>query len=137
MMVATSFFRRRREVRSMVDRIGSNHAVPREHAPAAAGHARRAGGADFQEALKAAPAAPPPERVPERSVVARVLTDVATGQREMDRIIHMAKGGRTFSSAELLGMQARIYRLSQELDLASKLVEKATGGVKQAMSTQV
>jgi hypothetical protein len=55
----------------------------------------------------------------------------------MDRIIRLARSGRSFTPAELLGFQARIYRLSQELDLASKLVEKATSGVKQAMSTQV
>jgi hypothetical protein len=62
---------------------------------------------------------------------------VAEGQREMDRIIRLAASGRTFSPSQLLGLQARVYRLSQELDLASKLVEKATSGVKQAMSTQV
>jgi hypothetical protein len=73
----------------------------------------------------------------EPSFVTGVLQGVAEGQREMDRIIRLARSGRSFTPAELLGFQARIYRLSQELDLASKLVEKATSGVKQAMSTQV
>jgi hypothetical protein len=71
------------------------------------------------------------------SALGRVLRSVEDGQREMDRIIRLARSGRTFSAAELVGLQARVYRLSQELDLTSKLLEKATSGVKQAMSTQV
>src|SRR2546425_310662 len=90
-------------------------------------------GTGFRDALSRA-STPPPAST---GVVGKILGSVADGQREMDRIIRLAQGGRTFSPAQLIGLQARVYRLSQELDLASKLVEKATSGVKQAMSTQV
>ena len=70
-------------------------------------------------------------------LVRNVLQNVAAGHREMDRIIKMAQSGRSFSSAQLIGLQARVFRLSTEIDLASKLLEKVTSGVKQTMSTQV
>ena len=91
----------------------------------------------FAEVLRAPPAegAAPPAAAP--NVVRSVLQNVAAGHREMDRIIKMAQSGRSFSSAQLIGLQARVFRLSTEIDLASKLLEKVTSGVKQAMSTQV
>lgn len=49
----------------------------------------------------------------------------------------MAESGRTFSPAELLAMQAYTYRASQELELAGKVVEKATSGLKQVLQTQL
>ena len=55
----------------------------------------------------------------------------------MDHILELAESGRTFSPTELLALQAHVYRASQELDLAGKVVEKATGGVKQVLQTQV
>ena len=92
------------------------------------------GESGFREAMaRAAPAS----EVATQGIVGKILGTVASGQREMDRIIRLAQGGRKFSPAQLIGLQVRVYRLSQELDLASKLVEKATSGVKQAMSTQV
>lgn len=94
----------------------------------------RAPAPSFAQALSRAAEA---TALPEPSFVSGLVRGVAEGQREMDRIIRLAASGRTFSPSQLLGLQARVYRLSQELDLASKLVEKATSGVKQAMSTQV
>jgi hypothetical protein len=62
---------------------------------------------------------------------------VADAQLRMDRILRLAESGRTFTPAELLAFQAHVQRASQELDLAGKVVEKATGGVKQVLQTQV
>ena len=55
----------------------------------------------------------------------------------MTKIMHMALSGRQFSPTELLAMQAGVYRFSQELHLTGKVVEKATGGIKQTLNTQV
>ena len=38
---------------------------------------------------------------------------------------------------ELLSLQAGMYKYSQELDLTSKIVEKATSGLKDTLKTQV
>jgi hypothetical protein len=71
------------------------------------------------------------------STAARVLDQVSAAQGRMDAILSLAESGKSFSPAELLSLQAHVYRASQELDLAGKVVEKATGGVKQVLQTQV
>ena len=55
----------------------------------------------------------------------------------MEQILKVAESGKSFSPAELLSLQTHVYRASQELDLAGKVVEKATGGIKQVLQTQV
>ena len=69
--------------------------------------------------------------------VGRVLDQVNGAQSRLDRILKLAESGRTFTPAELLSLQAQVSQASQELDLAGKVVEKATSGVKQLLSTQV
>lgn len=68
---------------------------------------------------------------------AKILDQVAAAQKRMDHILEMAQAGKSFTPAELIAMQAQVHRASQELDLAGKVVEKATGGVKQVLQTQV
>ena len=68
---------------------------------------------------------------------AQVLDRVGQAQKRLDHILKLAESGRGFTPAELLALQAHVYRASQELDLAGKVVEKATGGVKQVLQTQV
>lgn len=66
-----------------------------------------------------------------------ILNQVVEGQNKLDDIIKMATSGKTYGNQELLAIQAAVYKFSQELDLTSKVVEKATSGVKQTMQTQV
>lgn len=68
---------------------------------------------------------------------AQVLERVTRAQQRMEAVLTLAQSGRSFSPAELLALQAQVYRASQELDLAGKVVEKLTGGVKQVLQTQV
>jgi hypothetical protein len=72
-----------------------------------------------------------------RAPAAKVLDQVTRAQQRMEQILTLAESGRSFSPAELLSLQAHVYRASQELDLAGKVVEKTTGGVKQVLQTQV
>ncbi len=67
----------------------------------------------------------------------KMIDEVSHAQSRMDQILKLAESGKSFSPAELLSLQAQTYRASQELDLAGKVVEKATGGVKQVLQTQV
>lgn len=75
---------------------------------------------------------------PAKQVTAtKVLAQVNQAQNRMEQILKMAESGKSFSPAELISLQTHVYRASQELDLAGKVVEKATGGVKQVLQTQV
>jgi hypothetical protein len=67
----------------------------------------------------------------------QVLDRVTEAQKRLDNLLALAESGRSFTPAELLAVQAHVYRASQELDLAGKVVEKAAGGVKQVLQTQV
>jgi hypothetical protein len=71
------------------------------------------------------------------SKAAQILDRIGEAQKRLDSILELAQRGRSFSAAELLSMQARVYRASQELDLAGKVLEKATSGVKQVLQTQL
>lgn len=70
---------------------------------------------------------------PKVDVVARLASD----QRRMEEVLALAQSGKSFSPAELLSLQTQVYRSSQQLDLAGKVVEKTTGGVKQVLQTQL
>jgi hypothetical protein len=72
-----------------------------------------------------------------RPTTTQVVGQIAESQRQLDRILRMAESGRTFTPAQLLAFQAHAYRASQEVDLAGKVVDKATGAVKQTLQTQV
>lgn len=72
-----------------------------------------------------------------KQVAGQMIDQVQQAQSRMDQILQLAESGKSFSPAELLSLQAHVYRASQELDLAGKVVEKATSGVKQVLQTQV
>jgi hypothetical protein len=74
---------------------------------------------------------------PKTATPTKLIDDVSRAQSRMDQVLKLAESGRSFSPAELLSLQAQTYRASQEIDLAGKVVEKATGGLKQVLQTQV
>ena len=76
-------------------------------------------------------------RVQSKPQATQLINEVSQAQAKLDQILKMAESGRTFTPAELLAFQAHAYRASQELDLASRVVDKATSGVKQTLQTQV
>jgi hypothetical protein len=69
--------------------------------------------------------------------VQHFLGEVERGQASMDKIIQTSLSSKKMNQQQLLGMQAMVYRYSQELELTSKVVEKATGGLKDTLKTQV
>lgn len=66
-----------------------------------------------------------------------LLNQIVNGQNKLDDIIKLSLSGKKFDAQELLAIQASVHKFSQELELTSKVVEKATSGVKQTMQTQV
>ncbi len=79
-------------------------------------------------------AAPVPAAAP---APMRALASVERAQARLDAVLQAARSGKTFTAAELIGLQAEAYRCAQTVDLATKLVEQGAQSVKQAVNTQV
>lgn len=93
-------------------------------------------GRSFADALRETEhARPDPAPIPER--LRELARSISSGERAVDQVISQAAAGRDFSVPELIAIQARVYRYTQELELVSKLVDKACAGVKQTLQTQV
>lgn len=60
--------------------------------------------------------------------------EIDAGEKTMDRVV---RGHETnLGSSELLALQAQVYRYSEAVDLAAKLVDRATNGVKTVIQGQ-
>ena len=108
-------------------------------APVAAPQVAAADGArSFGAVLEGhrAPAAPPPA-APPASPLRASLASLERARERLDAVLDAARGGRTFTAGELLGLQAQAYRYAQTVELAAKVVESGAQSVKQATSTQV
>ncbi len=66
-----------------------------------------------------------------------IVSSVERAQARLDSVLAAARSGKTFTAAELIGLQAEAYRCAQTVDLATKLVEQGAQSVKQAVNTQV
>lgn len=96
---------------------------------------------DEVQALDQAPEAAPVEAPVEASGAAEQIDDFVQGvvddQKRIQEMMDRCMSGETMSQKELLELQSVIYGYAQKVDLASKIVDKATGGLKQVMNTQV
>jgi hypothetical protein len=79
------------------------------------------------------PVAPAPSTSPVRAFMERTLG----AERRVDTLLAAAATGKTFSPAELLALQASVFRYSQTVEIVSRATDKIVGAVKQTMSTQV
>lgn len=71
------------------------------------------------------------------SMIMGMVENMEKGGQAIDKLINGGLTGKHFSNSELLGLQAGMYKYTQELDLCSKVVEKATSGLKDTLKTQV
>jgi hypothetical protein len=84
------------------------------------------------------PLRPPGSNAPAAASPAlSALASVERAQARLEAVLAAARSGRTFTAAELIGLQAEAYRCAQTVDLAAKLVEQGAQSVKQAVNTQV
>jgi hypothetical protein len=115
-----------------IDRAGGAGSVPyslEPHGPAAA-----PAGGGFREALRAAEAEEAPGAG--RELVRDAALRIARGERRIDQVLRQVSHGRTLSNEELIALQATVYRYTQEIELAAKLVDKLTGAVRQTLTSQ-
>ena len=73
---------------------------------------------------------------PGAAIVRDAVESIGRGERMVERVMRQARRGHVFTQEELLAVQAGVYRYTQELELASKLVDKATGAVRQTLQSQ-
>jgi hypothetical protein len=97
-----------------------------------------------QRSQEQRPSQPPPTAPPvtakpvEASNPAKQLMQNALdADRKVDALLRAVASGKTFSPAELLAVQAQVFRYSQTIEVISRGADKLVGGVKQALSTQV
>ncbi len=74
-----------------------------------------------------------PSEIPTDDFIQGLLQEEDKIQAMMERCLN----GEGLDQQEMLQMQAVIYSYSQRVDLTTKIVESATGGIKQVMNTQV
>jgi hypothetical protein len=89
-----------------------------------------AGASDTAEAVDAVS---PVEGNRLTELVESIQADRASLEETMDRVM----SGQDLDQKEMLEMQALVYQYSQRVELTSKVVEKATGGLKQMLNMQV
>jgi hypothetical protein len=78
---------------------------------------------------KAAPVTTSPgERSPFQRVVDGLGKEINSGERMMRGAL--GAGGKDLAPSDLLALQAGVYRYNEAVDLASKLIDKASNGVK-------
>lgn len=80
---------------------------------------------------------PPTQNVQASQRLDKFVKGVFKDEAKINRMMRRCSRGKTLEQGELLQLQGLIYSYGQKIDLASKLVDKATGGVKQIMNTQV
>ena len=83
------------------------------------------------------PPPPPPTPVPASTAVRGVLERAVAAERNLDSLLAAAARGKTFSPAELLALQATVFRYSQTVEIVSRVADRLVGAVKQVMGTQV
>lgn len=62
------------------------------------------------------------------------LVQVENEWKQLDGIM---RSDKNLSTGELLGLQARLYQVSQHIEVMSKVVDQLTGGIKTILNTNV
>ena len=69
--------------------------------------------------------------------ITNMLDSLENGQTKVDALIKLGVSGAHFNNAQLLALQAGVYKYTQEMELTGKVVEQATSGLKDTLKTQV
>lgn len=71
------------------------------------------------------------------NTISSILSSLEQGNARVDALLKSSLSKKSMSNSELLAMQAGMYKYTQELDLCSKVVDKAVNGLKDVLKTQV
>lgn len=81
-------------------------------------------------------ASPPGEPSPFSRLVHGLGREMNQGESMMKHALAASRSGRDIGAAELIALQAGVYRYSEAVDLAAKLVDRTTSGVKTVLQGQ-
>lgn len=70
------------------------------------------------------------------SVFQSLTTEMDRGEAAMHAITRGGVAGASLSTTDLLTLQAQVYRYSEAIDMAAKLVDRASNGVKTVLTGQ-
>ena len=68
--------------------------------------------------------------------VASAIGELNSGQERLQEIIGQLRSGKDFSHDQLIGIQAEVHLLSEQVQMSSKLVDSAMQSLKQVMQQQ-
>lgn len=71
------------------------------------------------------------------NTISAIMSSLEQGNARIDALLKTSLSKKNMSNQELLVMQAGMYKYTQELDLCSKVVDKAINGLKDVLKTQV
>src|SRR4051812_35030747 len=96
----------------------------------------------FPEVLKGQSPSPPPKvdsppASPVGRGITRLLEGAVAGEKRVDAILEAAARGKTFTAAELLAMQATVFRYSQTVEVLSRATDRLVGAIKQTLGAPV
>lgn len=67
----------------------------------------------------------------------KLMRQMEVSQASLDGLVSAASSGKNFSNAELLGLQAAMYRYSIEIDLLSKVIQGLVQCLRDLLKMQV
>jgi hypothetical protein len=75
--------------------------------------------------------------VKENNSVSAMAIRALQAEKKVDALIASVGRGRTFSAAELIALQATVFRYSQTVEIISRAADRVVGAIKQTLGTQV
>ena len=69
--------------------------------------------------------------------ILEMIGDVNDGANHLDKLMEVLSSGQKLSPQELIAIQLSVTQFAQELEIAGKLVQETTQGVRQTLNTQV
>lgn len=84
----------------------------------------------------AEPASAPSPTSSFRDALRDAARSIASGEATIDHAVARLSHGRSMTPEELIALQATVYRHASEVEMAAKLVDKLTGAVRTALTSQ-
>lgn len=116
-----------------------SRALPPRTAPAprtdVAARTRSARFQPRESTARARPTDSSPPSLPQR--FARAIEDIDQQRDAIDRLVERARRGDRFTPAQLLAMQAQVYRYSQKIEVFSRVTDRIVGALKTTLNTQL